>query len=224
MKLLLPFIMLGCAVVGYFVGYSVRPEAPGSAQGAAAQGQAGAPTLERPGWAPLAPDQPAKEDLWSIDELAKTHTIRVAAAAAGKPMPSVDFLRARTHTVRLITRLPHEPPVPSYITQRMSRWDDAEQHQGVSDIYVVVGGSGTLVVGGEIEKRQYRPADGPGSFLLPGEFAGQPIIGGRSYKVKTGDILNIPPDMAHHPQPDPGGITYVMIKVNVGLYPWALSR
>jgi mannose-6-phosphate isomerase-like protein (cupin superfamily) len=122
--------------------------------------------------------------------------------------------------------------MPSNFTKRMSPWEDAEQHEGVSDIYVVVGGSGTWVVGGEIENREYRRADsagariigGPESFLLPGEFVGQPIIGGQTYKVKAGDILNIPPDTPHQVQPDPGGVTYFLIKINVGLYPWALAR
>ena len=219
MKVLLPFMMMGCGVVGYFVGYSVGPEAS-----VLAQAQTGAPSLERPGWAPLAPDQPAKEQYWSVDDLRKMHAERAAAAAAGKPMPYLALLLGRTHTIGLITRLPHDKPIPSNITGRISQWDDAEQHQGVSDIYVVAGGSGTMVVGGEIEKREYRPAYGPGSFLLPGEFAGQPIIGGRTYKVKAGDILNIPPDTAHQAQPDPGGMPYFLIKVNVGLYPWQLAR
>lgn len=223
MKVLIPFMMMGCAVVGYFVGYSVGPEASVLAQ-APAQGQTGAPSLERPGSPPIAPDQPAKEQYWNIDDLRKMHAERVAAAAAGKPTPYVELLSGRTHMVRLITRLPHDKPIPSAYTGRMSIWDDAEQHQGVSDIYVVVGGSATMVVGGVIEKREYRPAYGPGSFLLPGEFVGQPIIGGRTYKVKAGDILNIPPDTAHQAQPDPGGITYFLIKVNVGLYPWQIAR
>jgi mannose-6-phosphate isomerase-like protein (cupin superfamily) len=139
-------------------------------------------------------------------------------------MPSLEGMRSRTHTIQVLTRLYRDKPAPSNITKRMSLFDDAEQHQGVSDIYVIVGGSGTVIVGGEIEKREYRPSGGPGSMLLPGEFVGQPIVGGRSYKVKAGDILNIPPDTAHHPQPGPDGLTYFLVKVNVGLYPWSLSR
>ena len=141
MKVLLPFMMMGCGVVGYFVGYSVGPEAS-----VLAQAQTGAPSLERPGWAPLAPDQPAKEQYWSVDDLRKMHAERAAAAAAGKPMPYLALLLGRTHTIGLITRLPHDKPIPSNITGRISQWDDAEQHQGVSDIYVVAGGSGTMAM------------------------------------------------------------------------------
>jgi mannose-6-phosphate isomerase-like protein (cupin superfamily) len=217
-------MMMGCTIVGYFAGYSLGPEKSVLAQAPAAQGQTGVPSLERPGWAPLAPDQPTKEQYWSAEGFRKMHAERVAAAAAGKPMPYLPLLLARTHTIGLMTRLPADKPVPSNITRRMSLWDDAEQHQGVSDIYLVVGGSGTMVVGGEIEKREYRPANGPGTFLLPGEFAGQPIVGGRTYKMTTGDVLNIPPDTPHQAQPGPGGMTYFLIKVNVGLYPWQIAR
>lgn len=223
MKLWFPSVILGCAV-GCLAGYAVRPETPALAQAQTAQVQTDAPSLERPGMVPLAPEQPAKEQFWSGDDLLKIHADRVAAVAAGKPMPPMEGMRSRTHTIMVLTRLYHENAIPSNITKRVSHFDDAEQHQGVTDIYVVVGGSGTMVIGGEIENRQYRPAGGPRSMLLPGEFVGQPVVGGRTYKVKAGDIINIPPDTAHHAQPDPGGMTYFLIKINVGLYPWSLSR
>lgn len=195
MKVLLPLMMMGCAVVGYIVGYSVGPQTSVLAQ---AQAQKGVASLERPGRAPLAPDQPAKEQYWNVDDLRKMHTERAAAAAAGKPMPYLPFVLARTHTIGLMTRLPSDKPISSNLTGRMSQWDDAEQHQGVSDIYVIAGGSGTMIVGGEIDKREYRPSNGPGSVFLPGEFAGQPIIGGRTYKVKSG---RHPQHSSRHPAP-----------------------
>lgn len=221
---MLLFGMLGGAAVGYFIGYTVNPTASALAQAPAAQGQAGAPSLQRPGTVPLAPDQPAKEQYWNIDELRKLHADRVAAAAAGQREPPFERMRSRTHEIMVMTRLYRDKPIPSNITKRLSQWDDAEQHEGMSDVYLIVGGSGTMVVGGEIEQREYRPAGRPGSFLLPGEFVGQPIRGGRAYKVKAGDIINIPPAIPHQPQPDPGGMTYFLIKVNVGLYPWSISR
>ncbi len=222
MRRALPLVMLSCVAVGYWLGYAARPSAPAMAQASPLQSQSGSPSLQRPGMIPLAPDQPAKEQFWSIDEFQKVHAARVATATAGKP--ALEGMRSRTHTAMVLTRLYRDKPAPSNFVKKMSQWDDAEQHQGVSDIYIIVGGSGTVVVGGEIQDRQYRPAGGPGSMLLPGEFVGQPIVGGRAYKVKVGDILNIPPDMAHHPQPGPDGLTYFLIKINVGLYPWSLSR
>jgi quercetin dioxygenase-like cupin family protein len=39
--------------------------------------------------------------------------------------------------------------------------------------------------------------------------------------VKPGDVINIPPGLAHWARPDRNGLTYILIKVNVGLYPWS---
>ena len=51
-----------------------------------------------------------------------------------------------------------------------------------------------------------------------------PIKGGTPFKLQAGDILNIPPNMPHATMPDTGGMTYVLMKVNVGLYPWSLIQ
>ena len=69
-----------------------------------------------------------------------------------------------------------------------------------------------LTVGGTIDNRRT---------VRPGEYVG-PISGGKAFKLKTGDILDIPPNMPHATVPDAGGMTYVLMKVNVGLYPWSL--
>jgi uncharacterized RmlC-like cupin family protein len=44
------------------------------------------------------------------------------------------------------------------------------------------------------------------------------------FKVKAGDWLLIPPDSPHQPKPDPGGFSYMIMKLNVGIYPWSLVR
>ena len=180
--------------------------------------------MERPGYAPTAPDQPTKEQVWQIDDLKKLHPESSRCVGRQSPDPFWITCSPARNTIRLLTRLPHDTPVPSNITKRMSLYDDAEQHQGVSDIYVVVAGGATMVAGGEIEDRQYRPTEGPNPVLLLGEFVGQPIVGGRTYKLKPGDMVNIPPDLPHQLQPDPGGITYMLVKINVGLYPWGQAR
>ena len=88
----------------------------------------------------------------------------------------------------------------------------AEQHEGVTDVYFVVGGTGTILVGGEIKNKRV---------ARPGEYLGTPK-GGKPFKVGPGSIVNIPPDVVHAAIPDAGGLTYVLMKVNVGLYPWSL--
>ena len=49
-------------------------------------------------------------------------------------------------------------------------------------------------------------------------------IGGQTFKVKAGDWLLIPPDTPHQPKPDVGGFSYMIMKLNVGVYPWSLVR
>jgi len=74
-------------------------------------------------------------------------------------------------------------------------------------------GSGTVTVGGTIDNRRV---------ARPGEYGGT-IRGGKAFKVKTGDLLNIPANQPHATVADgPDGMTYVLMKVNVGLYPWSL--
>jgi serine/threonine-protein kinase len=56
-------------------------------------------------------------------------------------------------------------------------------------------------------------------------FAGAGIKGGTTYDVKPGDWLAIPPNAPHWqlPQAD-GGMSYLLLKVNVGLYPGSIAR
>ena len=83
----------------------------------------------------------------------------------------------------------------------------------MTDVYFVTGGSGSVVVGGEIPNRRT---------VRPGEYSGDPITGGQTFKLEAGDILNIPPNAPHATMADAGGMTYVLMKINVGLYPWSL--
>ena len=71
------------------------------------------------------------------------------------------------------------------------------------------------MVGGDIEGR--RTSD-----RLPGEHTGAAIGGGHSYELEAGDMLNIPPSTPHQVTPGAEGITYMLMKLNVGMYPWRL--
>jgi hypothetical protein len=41
----------------------------------------------------------------------------------------------------------------------------------------------------------------------PGEERGTLITGGRPFKVKAGDVINMPPNTPHQSLPDPGGFS-----------------
>ena len=159
-----------------------------------------------PAWSsaiPLNPNQPEKPTHWSVDAFARAHAELTARAAKGQPLNPRDVLplpMTRTHGYTVGYRTGKEPP-------------SAEQHEGVTDVYFVMGGSATMVTGGEIVGRQK---------LTEGEYRGTSVQGGDTYRLKTGDVMLVPPNAPHSAQADSGGFSYLLLKINVGLYPWPI--
>ena len=221
------------ALAGYFVG-SITHSADSTvafAQPPAQQTQAPPEQLpfgfNRPGLPAQAPDAPEKSLYWSVDDIRKAHK-ELADRAAKAPTQTGLFsggstvrFRNRNFSMSLIYRTHRDTEVES-LTKVRSVWDDAEQHAGVYDFYIITGGSGEMVVGGKIANRQNLQEREVGP--VPGEYRGQPIIGGEVYKVKEGDWLVIPPDVPHQAKPASGGFSYMIMKINTGMYPWALVR
>ncbi len=235
-------IALGAALAGFVIGYAAKPSqrvaqvGPAeplslvtSAQAQDKQAEVMPFGFNSPHEPPLAPDAPPTT-FWSADDLYKAHTDLAAKAAkaikeagtgssqsfGGGPV----HISTRNFSIFQLYRLHREQPVMS-LTKVNSLWDDAEQHAGAYDFYVITGGTGEMIVGGKIANRQnLTDKDG----VIPGEYRGQPITGGQTFKVKAGDCLLIPPDTPHQPKPDAGGFSYVIMKINVGVYPWSLVR
>src|SRR4051812_8550765 len=201
---------IGTTIVAFLGGYAVGPGRPAALQNAGgAQTPNPAPTAGAlpPGdYSKIKPwsDQ-GEPTLFSAAELRKAHAELQARAKNGVGSNPRDLMKpvvTRTHSFVLL----HRPEL------RASASPNAEQHEGVTDVYLVMAGSGTVTVGGELETKRIG---------RPGEYTG-PIKGGKPFKLQAGDILDIPPDTPHATVPDPGGMTYVLMKVNVGLYPWSL--
>ena len=77
-----------------------------------------------------------------------------------------------------------------------------ELHQNWTDIFVVQDGEATILYGGTIEG-----AKDTGN----GEIRGPKHVGGKSQKVSAGDILVMPPGVAHQTIVEPGKMFFVMI-------------
>jgi mannose-6-phosphate isomerase-like protein (cupin superfamily) len=77
-----------------------------------------------------------------------------------------------------------------------------ELHQNWTDIFVVQGGEATILYGGTIED-----AKDTGN----GEIRGPRHVGGKSQKVSAGDVLVMPPGVAHQTIVEPGKMFFVMI-------------
>ena len=235
-------IALAAALAGFLIGYAAKPSQRSpqarsaeplslvtSAQAQDKQAEVMPFGFNSPHEPPLAPDAPPTT-FWSADDLYKAHTtLAEKAAKAMKEAGSGSsqsfgggpvHISTRNFSIFQLYRLHREQPVQS-LTKVSSVWDDAEQHAGAYDFYVITGGTGEMIVGGKIANRQnLTDKDG----VIPGEYRGQPIVGGQTYKVKAGDCLLIPPDTPHQPKPDAGGFSYVIMKINVGVYPWSLVR
>jgi mannose-6-phosphate isomerase-like protein (cupin superfamily) len=246
MKRMLPVFIPAAALIGYMAGYASKPSVSPQAQSVltghfddlsiipSANAQEGKQEpmpfgYNSPRRPALAPDAPPVT-YWNIDDIRKAHTElaeqSMKAAAQPGSGSSQSFgggpvhVSTRNFAIFMLYRLHRDKPVPS-LTKVNSIWDDAEMHAGAYDFYVITGGTGEMIVGGKIANMQnLRDNDG----IIPGEYRGQPIEGGQTFKVKAGDWLLIPPDTPHQPKPAPGGFSYMIMKINVGSYPWALIR
>jgi hypothetical protein len=241
MKRMLPVLVIGAALVGYAAGYASKPSPQAVLSGHfddfsmipsvnAQDKQEVMPFgFNSPREPALAPDAPPVT-YWNIDDIRKAHTelaeksMKAAAQAGSGSSQSFGggpvHVSTRNFSIFMLYRLHRDQPVLS-LTKVNSVWDDAEQHAGAYDFYVITGGTGEMIVGGKIANRQnLTDKDG----IIPGEYRGQPVVGGQNIKVKAGDWLLIPPDTPHQPKPDPGGFSYMIMKINVGVYPWSLIR
>ena len=230
-------VLLSTALAGYTAGLIGNGQGRGQSDPLTSPA-ANVPPVPNP---PLFPDEPNKPMHWSIDDLRRIHEARAAFQRANPDRgtqggggalpagtPTFQGQRFRTHNISTNFRAYYDRERPANLTGVISHYDDVEQHEGVSDFYVFTGGGGEMVVDGVIDNREYRRAggnSGSASVLLPGEFAGQPITAGRTYNVKAGDWMAIPPNDPHWQRPAPNeGMSYLLLKVNIGLYPGSISR
>jgi mannose-6-phosphate isomerase-like protein (cupin superfamily) len=217
MKRLTAAVWCATILVAFLAGYAAGPartaaavQAPArGAQPAAGQQPALAGALPPGDYSriQLAADQ-GEPTLFAGEDMRKAHAELQARAARGgqalsNPRDLMKPMVTRTHSFILM----HRPEI-----RNAGQAPNAEQHEGATDVYFVVAGAGTVTVGGEIDSRRT---------VRPGEYVG-PSKGGKAFTLKAGDVLDIPANMPHATVPDAGGMTYVLMKVNVGLYPWSL--
>jgi mannose-6-phosphate isomerase-like protein (cupin superfamily) len=167
---------------------------------------------------------------WSADEIARIFAARLAQQRDGQAQASAPAFRGqsfRTHSIVATFREKYPTPRPSNRAGVVSRVDDADQHEGVTDFYVMVGGTGQMITDGQIQNRVY--GHSPRSAfankakvteIYAGEFNGQPVVNGRVHDLKAGDWLAIPPNVPHWPGYEPrDGLMYLNLKINLGFYP-----
>jgi mannose-6-phosphate isomerase-like protein (cupin superfamily) len=128
---------------------------------------------------------------WTAAELRSTEAKELipGAKAARSGIGSKTFMDLQTHKVMMAHR--EQPGTP-------------ELHKAETDVFVIESGGGVLQVGGEIVDRKDSPAGATGSS----------ITGGEKHTMAVGDVINIPPNVAHNWLLTPGqSVTYFIVKV-----------
>ena len=128
---------------------------------------------------------------WAAPDLRSTETkdLTPQAKAAANGVGAKTFMDLRTHKVMMAHREKAGSP---------------ELHKGETDVFMVQSGGGILQVGGEILDRK-DSANGA---------TGSSIRGGEKYQMAVGDVINIPPNVAHNWLLTPGqSVTYFIVKI-----------
>jgi len=91
----------------------------------------------------------------------------------------------------------------------------AISHAQVTEVYHIIEGTGTLVTGGETVEPTPLPADGNTVKVLVGPSAGGTSIrGGYSRRVGPGDVIVIPPGVAHWFSAVESDMNYLVVRID----------
>jgi mannose-6-phosphate isomerase-like protein (cupin superfamily) len=91
----------------------------------------------------------------------------------------------------------------------------AIEHAQVTEVYHIIEGSGTFVTGGQMVDPTASPADGTTVKILVGPSTnGASIRGGQSRKVGPGDVIVIPPGVAHWFSAVESDMNYLVVRVD----------
>lgn len=145
-----------------------------------------------------------------------TSTLAVSQTAS-EPFDEVTAAQLAEHSAALLKQAEASPSGVASVTLKKypghytmltvrTRSGGAEEHQHSNDMFVVLDGEATEVVGGSIENPKTS---------APGELRGTRVVGGTEHPMHKGDIVHISPGTPHQTVLAPGKtFIYYVIKVD----------
>jgi mannose-6-phosphate isomerase-like protein (cupin superfamily) len=158
-----------------------------------------------------APAQPAPAPGRGIGPPAATNLFTVTGTPDTKMTPGKAMMWTREQQANAKSHIEWSPEYRLTATTRQPATAPpavGELHTENTQIYLVTGGSGTVLVEGKVDpKNDY--------LVAQGEHRGGPIVGGRELKVKVGDMVSISPYTWHSAWGDPGTpLQYLIIHIH----------
>lgn len=84
----------------------------------------------------------------------------------------------------------------------------AELHEQARDVWYILSGQGSFILGGKLNDPQSKK---------PNEWFSESIVDGEVNKVKAGDIIDIPPNVAHQIDARGGRLEMLIVKVRYNI-------
>lgn len=141
----------------------------------------------------------------------------VGSAGAAPPGDGLAGVRTRAELEQLVARLRSGEvegaqsvfereggPYRVYTSYIEARKGAADIHAADDEIYVVLSGSASLTLGGDIVDERLEREN---------EYRGTEIAGGVTQRVAAGDIASAPRGTAHQMDPGEGHVLYLVIKI-----------
>lgn len=139
-----------------------------------------------------------------VDELQAYTKKAIAEKRVDQQVRDVDIGKAHIG-IGMVYRGKLDAPAPESVAE----------HDLVSEVYHIIEGSGTLVLGPDIADMKRRPADSETVRLFNGPGNnGTTIRNGATYQLKAGDVVVIPAGTGHWFTKIDDHITYVMVRID----------
>lgn len=140
----------------------------------------------------------------SVNELSEYLKKAIAERRTDQQIRDVDIGKAHV-AIGFVYRGKLDSPLPY----------SAAEHDQVSEVYHVIDGSATLVLGPDLVDKKRRPADDPIVRFIngPGHNAAS-IRNGETYQLKAGDVVVIPAGTGHWFTRIDDHIDYLMIRID----------